>query len=141
MGDTVTALLMRAELCSAPRIAMSRIVFVTLTFIWAWPVKAEVLTLSCEGAMNAEGEQAKPQAISKTGMIINFDAGVVSGFTEITGRIDDVNANPVAFKGTTAHPSGTEWSVHGTIDRITGSLGAVVTWFNPKTGNLQIRMN
>jgi hypothetical protein len=68
-------------------------------------------------------QQAKPQAITKMGLIINFDAGVVTGFTGITGRIDEVNTNQVAFKGTTAHPSGTEWSVHGTVDRITGSLG------------------
>jgi len=126
---------------SASTAAMSRMLFVTLTLIWALPVKAEVLTLSCEGTMKAEGEQAKPQAITKMGLIVNFDAGVVTGFTGITGRIDEVNANQVAFKGTTAHPSGTEWSVHGTVDRITGSVGATVTWFNPKTNNLLIKMN
>jgi hypothetical protein len=126
---------------SASAAAMSRMLFVPLTLIWALPVKAEVLTLSCEGTMKAEGEQAKPQAITKMGLIVNFDAGVVTGFTGITGRIDEVNANQVAFKGTTAHPSGTEWSVRGTVDRITGSLGAVVTWFNPKTNNLLVRMN
>jgi hypothetical protein len=123
------------------RSAMSLMLFVTLTLIWALPVKAEVLTLSCDGTMKAEEEQAKPQAITKMRLIVNFDAGVVTGFTGITGRIDEVNANQVAFKGTTAHPSGTEWSVHGTVDRITGSVGAVVTWFNPKTDNLLIRMN
>ena len=91
--------------------------------------------------MKAEEEQAKPQPITKMGLIVNFDAGVVTGFTGITARIDEVSANSVLFKGTTTHPSGTEWSVHGTVDRITGSLGAVVTWFNPKTNNLLIRMN
>ena len=50
-------------------------------------------------------------------------------------------ANSISFRGTTAHPSGTEWSVHGSIDPMTGSLGATVTWFNPKTNNLLIRMN
>ena len=75
------------------------------------------------------------------GLIVNFDTGVVTGFTGIAARIDEVNANSISFKGTTAHPSGSEWSVHGTIDRITGSLGATVTWFNPKTNNLLIRMN
>ena len=120
---------------------MSRIVFVALTLIWALPVKAEVLTLSCDGTMKAEEEQAKPQAITKMGLIVNFDAGVVTGFTGITARIDEVSANSMSFKGTTAHPSGLEWSVHGSIDRITGSLGATVTWFNPKTNNLLIKMN
>ena len=65
---------------SASAAAMSRMLFVPLTLIWALPVKAEVLTLSCEGTMKAEGEQAKPQAITKMGLIVNFDAGVVTGF-------------------------------------------------------------
>jgi len=34
---------------------MSRMWFVTLTLIWALPVKAEVLTLSCDGTMKADG--------------------------------------------------------------------------------------
>ena len=75
------------------------------------------------------------------GLIVNFDAGVVTGFTGITARIDEVSANSVSFRGTTIHPSGTEWSVHGIIERITGSLGATVTWFNPKTNNLLMAMN
>ena len=90
--------------------------------------------------MKAE-EQRKPYAIRKMELIVNFDAGVVTGFTGITARIDEVNAKSVLFKGTTIHPSGTEWSVHGTVDRITGSLGAAVTWFNPTTNKLLMRMN
>jgi hypothetical protein len=120
--------------------AMSRMLFVALALISALPVKAEVLTLSCNGTMNAE-EQAKPHAITKMGLVVNFDAGVVTGFIGITARIDEVNANLVSFKGTTTHPSGAEWSVRGSIDRITGSLGAAVTWFNPKTNNLLMKMN
>ena len=120
---------------------MSRMLLVALTLIWAFPVKAEVLTLSCDGTMKADEEQAKPQAITKMGLIVNFDAGVVTGFTGITARIDEVNSNSISFGGTTTHPSGAEWSVHGTIDRITGSLGATVTWFNPKTNNILTRMN
>jgi len=119
---------------------MPRMLFVAFAVI-CLPVKGEVLTLSCDGTLKAEEEQAKPQAITKMGLIVNFDTGVVTGFTGIAARIDGVNANSISFKGTTAHPSGSEWSVHGTIDRITGSLGATVTWFNPKTNNLLIRMN
>ena len=119
---------------------MSRMLFVALTLIWALPVKAEVLTRSCEGTMKAE-DQEKPHPITKMGLVVNFDAGVVTGFIGITARIDEVNANLASFKGTTTHPSGTEWSVHGTINRITGSLGATVTWFNPKTNNLLMKMN
>jgi hypothetical protein len=119
---------------------MSSMLFVALTLIWASPAAAEVLTLSCDGTMKAE-EQAKPHAITKMGLTVNFDTGVVTGFTGITARIDEVNANSVFFKGTTINPSGTEWSVNGTIDRITGWLGATVTWFNPKTNTLLMRMN
>jgi hypothetical protein len=119
--------------------AMSRMLFVALTLI-CLPVKAEVLTLSCNGTMKAE-DQEKPHPITKMGLVVNFDAGVVTGFTGITARLEEVNANSVSFKGTNINPSGAEWSVHGTIDRITGSLGAAVTWFNPKTNKLLMRMN
>jgi hypothetical protein len=104
----------------------------------ALPAEAEVLTLSCNGTMNTEEVQ---HPISKMGLVVNFEAGVVTGFTGITARIDEVSANSISFSGTTTHPSGTEWSVRGSIDRITGSLGATVTWFNPKTNNLLIKMN
>src|SRR5262245_15933490 len=104
----------------------------------ALPAEAEVLTLSFNGTMNTEEMQ---HPISKMGLVVNFEAGVVTGFIGITARIDEVNANSVLFNGTTTHPSGTEWSVRGSIDRITGSLGAAVTWFNPRTNNILIRMN
>jgi hypothetical protein len=119
---------------------MSRLLFVALPLIWAFPVEAEVLTLSCDGTMKAE-EQAKPHAIAKMGLTVNFDAGVVTGFTGITARIDEVNAKSVLFNGTTTHPSGAEWSVRGAMDLTTGSVGATVTWFNPKTDTLLMRMN
>ena len=119
---------------------MSRMLFVALALISALPVKAEVLAVSCDGTMNAE-EQAKPHTITKMGLIVNFDAGVVTGFTGITARIDEVNVNSFSFKGTTIHPSGAEWSVHGTMDKMTGLVGAAVTWFNPRTNTLLMRMN
>ena len=117
--------------------AMPRMLLVAFAMI-CLPAKAAVLTLSCDGTMKAE-EQAKPHTISKMGLIVNFDVGVVTGFTEITARIDEINANSILFKGNTIHPSGTEWSVHGTMDRTTG--GAIVTWFNPKTNTLLMTMN
>ena len=118
---------------------MSRMLFVTSTLIWALlPAKAEVLTLLCNGTMKTE--EGRPHAI-QMGLMVNFDARIVTGFTGIITRIDEVNANSVSFGGTTTHPSGAEWSVHGTVDRITGSLGAAVTWFNPTTNKLLMRMN
>jgi hypothetical protein len=108
---------------------------------WPLPATAAVVTLSCDGTMNAEKEQAKPQAISKMGLTVNFDAGIVTGLTAITARIDQDNGNSVSFKGSTTHPTGAKWSVHGTIDRTTGGLGAAVTWFNSKTNELVLTMN
>ena len=122
--------------------AMARMLFAAFAMIcWALlPSKAEFLTLSCDGIMK-EQEQERLHTITKMGLIVNFDAGVVTGFTGIAARIDEFNADSISFKGTTINPSGTEWSVHGIIDRITGSLGATVTWFNPKTNSLRMRMN
>jgi hypothetical protein len=122
--------------------AMSRIRFLVLMLICgASPIQAEVLTLSCSGTMKSEEEQAKPHAITKMGLTVDLDAGVVTGFTAITARIDEINANSVLFNGTTIHPSGAEWSVRGAMNRITGSLGATVTWLNRRTNDLLMRMN
>jgi len=121
---------------------MLRMLFAAFAVIcWAsLPSKAEVLTLSCNGTMK-EQEQERPHNITRMGLIVDFNAGVVTGFTGITARIDEFNTDSISFKGTTINPSGTEWSVHGIIDRITGSLGATVIWFNPKTISLRMRMN
>ena len=128
-------------MCAFSAVAeMSRMLFVILPFI-CLPAKAEILSLSCDGTMKAEEEQAKPHAITKLALTVNFDARVVTGFTAITARINEINANTVLFSGTTIHPSGAEWSVHGAMDRITGSLGATVIWFNRRTNDLLMRMN
>jgi hypothetical protein len=121
---------------------MSRMLFVALTLVcWASPIKAEVLTLSCSGIMKPEEEQAKPHAITKMELIVNVDAGVATGFTGIIARIDEINTISVLFNGTTIHASGAEWSVRGSMNRITGLLGATVIWFNRRTNDLLMRMN
>jgi hypothetical protein len=104
------------------------------------PANAAVLTFSCDGTMKEEA-QRKAHAITKMGLIVNSDAGVVTGFTGITAHIDEVNAKSVLFNGTTTHPSGAEWSVRGAMDLTTGSVGATVTWFSPKTERLLMWMN
>jgi hypothetical protein len=38
-----------------------------------------------------EQEQERPHTITKMGLIVNFDAGVVTGFTGITARIDETS--------------------------------------------------
>jgi hypothetical protein len=72
---------------------MSRMRVVALALIWTLlSARAAVLTLSCDGTMKAEEKQEKPHAITNIGLIVNFDAGVVTGFTGIAARIDEVNA-------------------------------------------------
>ena len=80
---------------------MSRMLFVAFAMV-CLPANAAVLTLSCNGTMKEE-EQRNPHAIKKMGLIVDFDAGVVTGFTGITARLDEVNANSVLFKETTTH--------------------------------------
>jgi hypothetical protein len=106
---------------------MRRMLFVACAMI-CLPATAAVLTFSCDGTMKEEA-QRKAHAIT------------VTGFTGITAHIDEVNAKWVLFNGTTTHPSGAEWSVRGAMDLTTGSVGATVTWFNPKTDTLLMRMN
>ena len=55
--------------------------------------------------------------------------------------VSSVDSDIVVFNGTTIHPSGAEWSVHGAMDRITGLLGATVIWFNRRTNDLLMTMN
>jgi hypothetical protein len=59
---------------------MGRMLFAAFAVIcWAsLPSKAEVLTLSCDGIMK-EQEQEKPHTITKLGLIVDFDARVVTG--------------------------------------------------------------
>jgi hypothetical protein len=93
---------------------MPRMLFTAFALI-CLPANAAVLTFSCDGTMKEEA-QRKAHAITKMGLIVNSDAGVVTGFTGITANIDEVNAKSVLFNGTTTHPSGAEWSVRGAIE-------------------------
>jgi hypothetical protein len=66
--------------------AMSPMLFLALALIWTLvPATAAVLTFSCDGTMKEEA-QRKAHAITKMGLIVNSDAGVVTGFTGITAR-------------------------------------------------------
>jgi hypothetical protein len=46
------------------------------------PANAAVLTFSCDGTMKEEA-QRKAHAITSMGLIVNSDAGVVTGFTSV----------------------------------------------------------
>jgi hypothetical protein len=50
--------------------AMPRTLFVSLALMcWALPVKAEVLAVSCDGTMKAQGQE-EPHTITKMGLIV-----------------------------------------------------------------------
>src|SRR5262245_59335407 len=104
--------------------AMRRMLLVACAMI-CLPANAAVLTFSCDGTMKEEA-QRKAHAITKMGLIVNSDAGVVTGFTGITAHIDEVNAKSVLFNGTTTHPSGAQWSVRNQASalRLVHSLAA-----------------
>src|SRR5215813_60332 len=72
---------------------MRRMLLVACAMI-CLPATAAVLTFSCDGTMKEEA-QRKAHAITKMGLIVNSDAGVVTGFTGITANIDEVNAKSV----------------------------------------------
>ena len=57
-----------------------------------------------------KSEEERPLAIAQMGLAVNFDARIVTGFTGIIARIDEVK--PIRFPSgdPPAHPSGTEWS-------------------------------
>jgi hypothetical protein len=75
---------------------MSRMRVVALALIWTLlSARAAVLTLSCDGTMKEE-EQEKPQAITKMGLIVNFDAGVITGFSAPLSILRERNGQSVA---------------------------------------------
>jgi len=82
------------------------------------------LTLSCDGTAKnilTTAEDDKPEKITKLGILVNLAGQTVLGFGH-PARITKVDAVSVEFS---AH--GTEisnWSINGTVDRITGSITA-----------------
>jgi hypothetical protein len=80
------------------------------------------LTLSCDGKTTnilSTDNDTKPESVTKMGVLVNLREGTVLGFGH-TARIKSSDAASVDFEG----PDG---SVHGTIDRITGSVQATTT--------------
>src|SRR5690242_2558318 len=83
------------------------------------------LTLACKGTTVAGYERANPQPISM-GVIVNFGSGAVQGFgtpglLDVPVKITGVNEVTIAFGGS-GRPLGSEWTISGSIDRVTGEV-------------------
>jgi hypothetical protein len=95
----------------------------------------ETLTLACKGtATDATQTDAKPEPHSM-GIIVNFTARSVAGFTypgfdDFPVKISAVNDVTIAFDGSNSNGS---WTISGSIDRVTGDVDATSIVMNLKT--------
>jgi hypothetical protein len=94
--------------------------------------EAAILTLSCDGTVTNMmwNSDNRPEPITKMGLLVNLPERTVTGFA-YPARIDNSGAVYVEFSGKNGN-----WSVHGTIDRSTGSVEATTTSLHPKTGQI-----
>jgi hypothetical protein len=100
----------------------------------AQAAETTIITLSCDGTItDARGSEAKPEPISKMGMVVNLATQTVAGFGGLVAHIDKADAAGVSFsgQGTMNFPgaNGTPVSaggitVIGDIDRVTGAVSA-----------------
>jgi hypothetical protein len=104
---------------------IAAIILVSCLSTTAQAVETGMLTLACKGTAVTGHEDAKPDPVS-TGLRVNFTAGTVQGFT-VTGSLDvpikitGIDKATVAFAGS----SGPDWSLLGSIDRLTGEVEAL----------------
>ena len=100
------------------------------------------LTLSCDGTVkSALSDDSKPEVITKMGVLVDLANGTVLGFSP-DARIKSTNAVTVEFEGKSS--SGTQFTppgrfltdVHGTIDRITGSVDATTSHYDKATDKI-----
>ena len=98
----------------------------------AQAVETGALTLACKGTTVAGYEDAKPDPFSMS-LIVSFTAGTVQGFgtpgfSDPPIKITGINEVTVAFGGSTQAPArvlgNSDWSLNGTIDRVTGEVEA-----------------
>jgi hypothetical protein len=76
-----------------------------------------VVTLSCDGKLtNTKISNAKPEPISKMGLVVNFAERTVLFSGHLVG-IDKADVAHISF-------SGENNAVHGEIDRVTGAMWA-----------------
>jgi hypothetical protein len=104
--------------------------------------EAGTLTLACKGTTVSGIPDAKPEPFSMS-LIVNFTAGTVQGFgtpgfSDPPVKITGINEVTVAFGGSTQAPArvlgNSDWSLNGTIDRITGEVEANEILTDAQTG-------
>jgi hypothetical protein len=90
-----------------------------------------VLTLACQGTITTYAEDHPKPAPISMGIIINFTNRTVQGFgypgsspTNFPVRITAMDDVTVVFSGSDGPP--TEQRISGTIDRVTGDVGATL---------------
>lgn len=111
-----------------------------LALLFVHQAQAVSLTLGCSGVYTATevpkagvaGDPEKDDVVDMS-VVVDFDQRAVSGFwAEMNGvhnliPITAVDANSVTFKGTKKFV-GSDASIDGTVDRITGKVDANETW-------------
>lgn len=117
-------------------------VITVLTATTAQAVETGTLTLACKGTNVAGYEGANPEPFSMS-LIISFTAGTVQGFgtpgfSDPPVKITGINDVTVAFGGSTQAPArvlgNSDWSLNGTIDRVTGEVEANEILTDAQTG-------
>jgi hypothetical protein len=104
----------------------------------AQALETGTLTLACQGTVVSGIPDAKPEPFSMS-LIISFNAGTVQGFgtpglLDPPVKITGINEVTVAFGGSTRF-IGSDWSIVGTIDRVTGAVEANQMLSDAKTGH------
>jgi hypothetical protein len=89
-----------------------------------------VLTLSCDGTVTRLTDDNKTERIANWGLLVNLPEGTVTGFAHVA-RVDMTGEVYVDFSGESGN-----WSMHGSIDRITGRVSATTASRDSKTGAL-----
>jgi hypothetical protein len=87
-----------------------------------------VLTLSCDGTVTRLTDDDKTERIANWGLLVNLPEHTVSGFSHVA-RINMIGEVYVDFSGQSGN-----WSIHGSIDRITGRVSATTRSEDSKTG-------
>jgi hypothetical protein len=114
------------------------------------PAQAASLTLGCSGTLTTTqvpkdkvASDPEKENVVDMSVVVNFDERTVSGFwTEMNGLhnalpITAIDANGVTFKGSKGSQNNIQFSIEGTIDRITGKIDATETWLW-RTGSLSL---
>jgi hypothetical protein len=86
------------------------------------------LTLACKGTTVAPYNGGQPEPVSM-GLIVNFTAGTVQGFgtpdlLDPPVKITGINDVTVAFGGSARIGGSSDWSLSGSVDRVTGEVEA-----------------